>query len=419
MRTVATVAVVSLVLVGVVIAVIQTGPEPIPQAEMKALVEGNNAFALDLYARLRDQEGNLFFSPYSISTALAMTYAGARGDTEAQMAEVLRFPTDEMRHAQGMVMQMPWPQEKLHPAFKSLIEDLNARQKKGAYELSVANALWGQKGYAWLDEFLKITRDNYGAGLREVDFVGDTEGARKTINDWVEKETKDKIKELVPPGVLDGLTRLVLTNAIYFKGKWALQFKVKATRDAPFTLLDGKKVQVPMMHQSKEFGYMETEGFQALELPYVREELSMIVFLPKKVDGLAELEKSFTADDLAKWLDELHKLKVYVLLPRFKMTSEFRLDKVLKAMGMTDAFGAADFSGMDGKEGLFISAVLHKAFVDVNEEGTEAAAATAVPEAMELVELLVFRADHPFLFLIRDNRTGSILFMGRLVNPAP
>jgi len=400
-----------------------------PKDDTKALVEGNNAFALDLYAKLREQEGNLFFSPFSISTALGMTYAGARGETEAQMAKVLRFPSDEVHIAvqveqQGFqaqkILHIPWPQEKLHPAFKALIEDLNARQKKGAYELSVANALWGQKGYAWLDEFLKITRDNYGAGLREVDFVTDTEGARKTINDWVEKETKEKIKELVPAGVLDELTRLVLTNAIYFKGKWASQFEKEATQDAMFMPggPGGEHLMVPTMHQTEDFGYMETEGFQALELPYVENELSMIVFLPKKMDGLAELEKSFTADNLAKWLPELHKQEVQVELPRFKMTSEFRLDQVLKSMGMTDAFSLppADFSGMDGKKDLFISAVLHKAFVDVNEEGTEAAAATAVVAVGGRV-LERFRADHPFLFLIRDNRTGSILFMGRVTNP--
>ena len=397
--------------------------------DVASLASHNNDFALDLYAKLREQEGNLFFSPFSISTALGMTYAGARGETGAQMAKVLRLPTDEKRvdvpvsQGQQWIMRKvrtPWPQDRLHPAFKALVEDLNARQEKGAYQLSVANALWGQKGYTWLDEFLKVTRDNYGAGLREVDFVGDTEGARKTINDWAEKQTKDKIKELVPPGVLDDLTRLVLTNAIYFKGNWASQFKETATQDAPFTLVNGEKVEVPMMRQTGESGYMETEGFQALELPYVENELSMVVFLPKKMDGLAELEKSFTAYNLARWLPELRKREAQVELPRFKMTSEFRLDDVLKSLGMTYAFtGNADFSGMDGKKDLSIGAVLHKAFVDVNEEGTEAAAATAVVVRMTAApaQPIVFCADHPFLFLIRDNRTGSILFMGRLTNP--
>ena len=380
--------------------------EPKPKDDRTAVVEGNSAFALDLYAKLKEQEGNLFFSPFSISTALAMTHTGARSETAAQMEKVLHFDIG---------------QERLHPAFKALIEDLNARQQKGGYELSVANALWGQRGYGFLMEFLDLTVDNYGAGLREVDFVGDTEGARQTINGWVEKETREKIKNLIPPGVLDALTRLVLTNAIYFKGDWAAQFDKEATHDAPFTLLDGKKVEVPMMRQTEKFGYMETEGFQALELPYVKDELSMIVLLPRKVDGLAELEKSLTAENLAKWLPELRKRRVIVELPKFKMTSQFSLAKVLRSMGMTDAFSLppADFSGMNGKKDLFISAVIHKAYVDVNEEGTEAAAATGV--VMQLTAAptppVLFRADHPFLFLIRDNRSGSILFLGRMINP--
>jgi len=419
MRTVAAVLVVALVL-GVVagalaVEVREVAPEagpagppvkPEPVKPEKAVVGGNNAFALDLYGKLREREGNLFFSPFSISTALAMTYAGARGETEAQMAKVLHFPPGR---------------EKLHPACKTLIDDLNARQEKGGYELSVANALWGQKGYGFGKVFLHVTRTYYGAGLNEVDFVKAAEAARQRINKWTEEKTRGKIKDLIPPGVLTELTRLVLTNAIYFKGDWAAQFDEKATRDAPFTLLDGEKVDVPMMHQREDFGYMERETFQALALPYVGKELSMVVFLPKEVGGLAELEKSLTAKNLAKWLPALRKRKVRVWLPKFKMTSQFRLDKTLMAMGMADAFTrAADFSGMNGKKDLFISAVIHKAFVDVNEEGTEAAAATAVVVGITSVaprRHVVFRADHPFLFLIRDNKSGSILFMGRVVNP--
>ncbi len=372
----------------------------------RLLVGVNNAFALNLYGKLKDQEGNLFFSPFSISTALAMTYAGARGETEAQMRKALHFYMG---------------QRGLHPACKSLIEDLNARQKAGGYELSVANALWGQKGYGFLKEFLDLTRENYGAGLNEVDFAGATEAARQGINKWAEDETRGKIKDLIPPGVLNALTRLVLTNAIYFKGNWASQFKKGDTQNAPFTLLDGKKVNVPMMQQTRKYPYLKTDTFQALELPYVGEELSMVVLLPRKVDGLADFEKSLTHKGLTEWVEALRKEEVAVYLPKFKMTSSFSLSEVLQSLGMPDAFslGLADFSGMTGNKDLFISAVIHKAFVDVNEEGTEAAAATAGVMALERVPAPppVFRADHPFLFLIRDRRTGSILFMGRVVNP--
>jgi len=374
------------------------------QAPKKQTAEANTAFAIDLYAQLKKQEGNLFFSPYSISTALAMTYAGARGNTAAQMAEVLHFKLEP---------------EVLHRAFGQLVADLNEQGKKGAYELAVANALWGQKGYGFLKEFLDLTRENYGAGLNEVDFAGATEAVRQRINKWAEDETRGKIKDLIPKGVLTIATRLVLTNAIYFKGNWASQFKKEATRDAPFTLLDGEKVDVPMMDQREDFGYMERETFQALELPYVGEELSMVVLLPREVDGLTALEALLTAENLSEWLPALRKRKVQVYLPKFKMTSAFESSKALKSMGMTDAFSLAlaDFSGMNGgTEPLSISKVIHKAFVDVNEEGTEAAAATAVVVHGGM-GAPTFRADRPFLFLIRDNKSGSILFMGRVVNP--
>jgi serpin B len=374
----------------------------------EAVVEGNNRFAVELYAKLREQEGNLFFSPYSISAALAMTYAGARGETEAQMAKVLHFPS-----------QRAGDQERFHPAFGAIIKDLNTRGKKGKYELIVSNALWGQKGYEFLAEFLELVKSNYGGRLNEVDFISDTESARKTINAWVEKKTKDKIKDLIVPGDLNQLTRLVLTNAIYFKGNWASRFKKENTKDAEFTLLSGEKVDTPTMNQTEQFSYMETEDFQGLEMPYVNNELSMIIFLPKRTDGLAEFEKKLTAENLSQWLARLRKREVIVSVPKFKETSRFSLAGVLKSMGMTDAFVSvvADFSGMNGKKELYISKVIHKAFVDVNEEGTEAAAATAVVTRAIAIRPSVFRADHPFLFLIRDNSSGSILFIGRMMNP--
>ncbi len=383
------------------------------------IVEGNNSFALELYAKLQGEQGNLFFSPYSISTALAMTYAGARGLTASQMAQVLHFPVSPDEEAESSPKATDRGQ--FGSAFGRIIKDLNARGRKGGYTLTVANALWGQKGYGFLDEFVKFVRTNYDGRLNEVDFVAATEKARKTINAWVEKKTKDKIKDLIPPGVLDQMTRLVLTNAIYFKGNWASQFKEDQTKDAPFTLADGQKTQAPMMKQTGQFGYMEADAFQGLELPYVDNELSMIILLPKAHDGLGEFENTLTAENLSQWLSRLLPREVIVSVPKFKATKQFSLASVLAAMGMKDAFSEkADFSGMDGKKDLFISAVIHKAYVDVNEEGTEAAAATGVAMRLTSIgpsETPVFRADHPFLFLIRDNHSGSILFLGRLMNP--
>jgi len=378
------------------------------------IVRGNNKFALDLYAKLKETDGNAFFSPYSISTALAMTYGGARGRTATQMADVLHFPVGKT--PDGLDAQQ------FASAFGELVKDLNTRGEGGAYELSVANALWGQKGYGFLPKFLKLVEKHYGGRLNEVDFVTATETARQTINAWVEQQTNDKIKNLIAKGVLDSMTRLVLTNAIYFKGNWARQFKEDRTKEAPFTLADGKKVDVAMMNQTAKFGYMETDTLQGLELPYVDNELSMIVLLPKELDGLDELEKSLTLENLSQWQSKLVKREVVVSIPKFKLTSQFSLAAVLQAMGMTDAFSSsANFSGMNGKRNLAISAVIHKAYVDVNEEGTEAAAATAV--TMKLTSMgpgsrpPVFRADHPFLFLIRDNQSGDILFLGRVMNP--
>ena len=393
----------------------------------QAVVEGNNEFALELYAKLRAQEGNLFFSPYSISTALAMAYAGARGETESQMAKALHFPTtkpvgvcQDPNKKVGEAEQA-WREQGFHCEFGAIVEDLNVRGAKGSYELNVANALWGQQGYGFLAEFLELIKSSYGGELNEVDFVKAREAARQTINSWVEKQTRDKIKNLIQKGVLNSMTRLVLTNAIYFKGNWARQFEEDKTRESPFTLISGEGVNVPMMNQTAEFNYMETEDFQGLELPYVDDELSMIILLPRKVDGLSSLEEMLSLEKFSGWLGKLGKRKVIVSVPKFRMTSRFGLAGVLRSMGMTDAFSEkANFSGMNSKRDLFISAVVHKAYVDVNEEGTEAAAATGVVMGLTSVRperIPVFRADHPFLFLIRDNKSGSILFIGRAMNP--
>lgn len=376
------------------------------QEDWVEIVSASNNFAWNLYAKLADEEGNLFFSPGSIHTALAMTCAGARRTTEDQMFETLCFP-------------MRWPQGVVHKAYARLLKQLKPGKDAG-YELQVANALWGQKGYPWLEEFLARTRTDYGAGLREVDFLGATEQARKTINAWVEEQTKDKIRELLRRGILTGLTRLVLTNAIYFKGDWASKFDEKATREAPFKVSLDKSVQVPMMNQTGGFRYAETDELQILRMPYQGEDLSMVILLPRKVNGLAALERTLSAQKVTALIGKLQQREVIVSVPKFKLTRSFGLGPTLRAMGMEDAFtGAADFSGMNGQKDLFISAVVHKAFVDVNEEGTEAAAATAV--VMRTVSVRprppVFRADRPFLFIIRHEKTGAILFIGRLVDP--
>jgi serpin B len=374
--------------------------------------QANNAFAMDLYAKLAAGEGgNLFFSPNSIETALTMTYAGARGDTAKQMAAVLHLPADS-----GTI----------HKDFGSFIEELNGtgtdNDKARGYELSVANALWGQTGFDFLPDFVNVLKTDYGAGLHEVDFQHNSEEARQTINAWVEKETRDKITDLIGPGVLTHLTRLVLTNAIYFKGTWADKFDKKTTQDEPFHISAGEEKKAPTMHCTASYDYMEGDDFQALKLGYAGGELSMIVLLPRSIDGLPQLEKELTLAKLSDLLGRLDNQTVVVSIPRFKLAQEFELGPVLGSMGMEDAFdGAADFSGMTGKKDFVISDVIHKAFVEVNEEGTEAAAATAVVMRTMAVARpmppVVFRADHPFLFLIEDEKSGAILFMGRVVKP--
>ncbi len=366
------------------------------------IVKGNNTFALDIYKQLKEEEGNLFLSPYSISTALAMTYAGARGQTATQMAEVLHFNP---------------LQQNLHSSMGKLVNELNARGEQGDCQLSVANALWGQQGYNFLPLFINLLEKNYGASLYQVDFKTAAESARQKINNWVAEKTQDKIKDLIPEGILTALTRLVLTNAIYFKGKWASQFKKEQTREMPFKISAEKELTVPMMTQSEKFGYLQREGLQILSMPYLGEELSMIVLLPAETDGLAALEDSLTLAKLNIWLRSLIEEKVIVFFPRYKIEKKCFLADTLSAMGMKDAFSdKADFSGMNGRRDLYISNVIHQAFVEVNEEGTEAAAATAVVMMKAIASKpVIFRADHPFMFLIRDNQSGSILFLGRVV----
>ena len=387
----------------------------------KLIVKGNTQFAFDLYAQLRTQEGNLFFSPYSVSTALAMTWAGACGPTEQQMAQTLHF-------AECIDPNTPAAREAFHSTFGQLIEQLNRQGRKGVYKLSVANALWGQKDFKFLESFIELNNRYYHAGLENVDFVNKTELTRQKINRWIEAETQGKIKDLIPPGALNARTRLVLTNAIYFKGDWAEQFDKKQTQDEPFYSSHEQTVQTPLMHRKGRYKYGKYVSnryargvdVQILELPYKGNDLSMVVLLPEK-GYLRPIEEDLSAETLTAWTSQLRSQEVDVFLPKFKMTAQFSLARMLSAKGMPDAFdpGSADFSRMTGTKGLFISDVLHKAFVEVNEEGTEAAAATGVMMALSgaMGEPPVFRADRPFVFVIRDNATGSILFVGRVADP--
>lgn len=375
------------------------------QARLEAVIKGNGAFALDLYQELRATQGNLFISPYSISSALAMAYAGARAETQAQMAQALHFLPE---------------QKQFHATFALLGSILGDAAKKGHIQFKVANALWPRQGYEFLKDFLSLAKKYYASRVTPVDYE-DGEAARKIINEWVEEKTENKIKDLIPTGVLDSSTRLVLVNAIYFKGDWAVQFDPALTSQAPFFTAPGVQVQAPMMTRKQEFRYAEDDDVQILELPYAGDDLSMIVLLPREINGLESLEASLNMERLDKWMGDLNGTEVETFLPRFVVNFPFILDDALKSMGMVNAFSnKADFSGMDGSQELYIGAILHKAFVAVNEKGTEAAAATAAIMQTKAAAFIpvVFRADHPFVFFIRANKTNNILFMGRLANPA-
>jgi len=377
-------------------------------ADQAEAVKGSNAFAVDLYAQLRTQPGNLFFSPESISTAFGMAYAGARGPTATEMQHVFHFTL---------------PPDRLHPAMGALLTEMNAQHN--GYELRVADALWAQQDASFLPDYLKLVQADYGAGFRPVDFKTSPEAVRTTINHWIADPTNDKIQNLLAPGSVTSATRLVLTNAIYFKGTWQDQFNPTYTEDEDFHLTAKQSIKTQMMNRNGGYSYYDGGSFQELELPY-RGELSMVVLLPKEMGGLPALEKSFTAENATKWIKKLAPVeKVILSLPRFTMTQQFELNGTLEKMGMPQAFSStADFSGMTGKPDFAISAAIHKAYIDVDEQGTEAAAATAIvmrSTAMQRREPepppIVFDADHPFLFLIRDTDSGAILFLVRVTDP--
>lgn len=370
-----------------------------PQAAVQAV----NAFASDLYGALSAQPGNLIYSPYSLSSALGMTYAGAKGETAREMARTLSFPEDAA----------------LHASFKRLGAALNG--SAGECTLEIANALWVQEGYAFLDAYTDLVARAYGAGLETLDFQSDPEGARETINAWVASRTNDLIQDLFPPGAIDPLTRLALTNAVYFKGAWLAPFDAGLTKDAPFRLADGETVDARMMQRTGSYPYGETEEAQVLELPYAGEGLAMTVVLPREGRPLADVEQRIADDGLAVFVEAPRRaMEVRVAFPRFRMAAGFSLAQTLARMGMPLAFSdAADFSGMTGRDDLKISAVEHKACIDVTEEGTEAAAATGVSMIVKTIarEPKVFRADRPFVFAIRDRASGAVLFLGRVMDP--
>ena len=492
-------------------------------APVKHAVQANSDFAFDMYQQLSKENAgkNLFFSPYSISSALAMTAEGARGETAAEMGKVLRFP-DAARRVGADAQLIPWRTSLIHTGMGELNDRLTGEKDKAAlaaaraeiaelrkafeavkaktqqlrndrkwaeyrsatdaerkaaaalnaasskvdqYELRIANALWGEKTYPFLDDYVNTISKFYKTGgVFPSDFKNDFPAERTRINEWVEEQTNNRIKDIIPelPPDEARLVRLILTNAIFFKGEWSEPFKEANTKDREFTLAGGEKMQTPIMNaQNLEIGrygafnadgspfatprqiergqkdklYPDKDGFALLELPYKGDDLSMVLIAPNRPDGLAAIEKKLDADKLSAWVGKLQKRKTHVFLPKFKMETDYKLGESLKAMGMVRAFtdprdpvNGADFTGMcasaDPRLRLYITKVLHKAFVEVNEKGTEAAAATAVMMAVATSARMTvpftptFQADRPFLFLIRDVKTGSVLFMGRMTDPA-
>ena len=381
------------------------------QNNLKTIVNSNNEFAFDLFHQLRKDKGNLFFSPYSISSVLSMVYAGAKGNTSLQMGSVLHFNQ---------------PKENLCSSFKelqsNLVADLNNK-----IAVNINNSIWLDKDYPFLNSFTSIIKDNYGAVLETVNFKQSYEAARIKINKWVENKTNGKIKDLIPLGIFDKYTRLVLVNTVYFKAAWYNKFKKAKTKNDQFYLSTAKSISVPMMYQKEDFMYAEDKYSQIIKLPY-EQEYSMWIFLPKEKNGIQQTEESLKLKHLNELDNLMIQYEVDLYLPRFKMEEEQILSKILSFMGMKDAFHRqlANFTGMatitKPEDNLYITAVIHKAFIEVNEEGTEAAAATAAVMAaagcvMIEKKKVTFKADHPFIFLIRNNSNGTILFMGRLMNP--
>jgi serpin B len=386
---------------------------PAPSAGVQPAIEtGNAEFASDLLTQLAGQQSgnNFFYSPYSISAALAMTYAGAATTTAQQMAQVL--------HLQTSAQDVPL-------GYAQLDCQLTTQGQANNNQLDIANGLFGQQGFSFQPAFLSVLQNDYGAPLQQVDFANNASGATQTIDQWVSAQTQGLIPELFSPGSLTSSTRLVLADAIYFKGNWASAFNAQYTMPAPFIASSTQTVQAPLMQQTANFGYMTGQGFSMLELPYAGGQLAMDVLLPSDVDGLPALVSAFSAASFSSWVAQLQSTKVQVTLPKFSLQSSFNLNQTLIALGMTLAFDPtqADFSGMDGQHDLYIGLVVHQANVEVDESGSVAAAATGVAVlAGDAVSSnppqVTFNANHPFLIVLRDLSTGTLLFLGQLTNPS-
>jgi serine protease inhibitor len=376
--------------------------------EEAPLSKRNAEFAIAMYKNIAGGEDNVFFSPYSLSAALAMTYAGARGNTQTEMAEVLRL------NGLGSVV---------HASFALLHSKMEAIGEEEEIELTSASSLWPQEGYPFLDKYLDLVTDYYGAAVTPVDYSEAPEAARAKINQWAEAETGGRIENLIPEGYLDRSSRLVLADALYFKGSWENRFDEAETVEAPFYKASGDTISVPMMTTTSDALYRYYSLAQVLMIPYAGRDVSLVVMLPHENVSLGDFEKMLGADEISRWIAGLDLKEVMVSLPRFKMKTFYDMGGTLARMGMKDAFdpGKADFRGMDGEaHSLFLSAVLQGSYIEVNEEGTEAAAATGITMKRISAGMPVeFRADRPFVFLIWQSDAESILFMGRVVDPRP
>ena len=374
------------------------------QQGVQAVVDANNQFALEFYNELnKNEQGNIFYSPYSISAALAMTYEGAKGNTADEMKEVFHFPENNI----------------LRPNSAAIYNEINKKDKD--YELKTGNALWVQQDYDFLDDYLNTVETYYGGKAANLDFKQETEKSRQTINTFIEEQTNNKIKDLISQGVLSPMTRLVLTNAIYFKGTWKWEFDKSDTREQDFKITPDNIIKTPMMFMDPDkarFNYADMGTLQILELPYKGGDVSMLILLP--TENLESIEPNLTIEKLKDWKSQMQETKLgSIYLPKFEFDSKYSLNENLKALGMPTAFSSsADFSGMTEEEKLFISEVIHQAYVKVDEKGTEAAAATAVVMmASSAGPRSIFKADHPFIFIIQEKQTGNILFLGKVINP--
>jgi serpin B len=377
---------------------------------VEKLVKDNTVFAIELYKKLCSETGNISISPYSISASLAMACAGARGDTQKQMTETLGFSVQP---------------KSVQPAFESLRLMLDKLEGKGGVSLNVANSLWTQKGYDISPEYKDLLKTYFGASLISLDYKSQTGEAIKTINDWVDARTQGRIKDIITSDTINPNTKMVLTNAICFKGDWKETFDDDLTEDFKFFISSDNSTEIQMMKHTGMFKYADIESIQILEIPYAGNELSMIAILPKDTEGIRALERNLSSENLNVWKAKMVSTKVLAHIPRFSILSSFDLSDALVSMGMIDAFSSRDanFNGIapTNNDPLFLSTVIHKAFIEVNEEGTQASAATSMVATDEVslndAQIPVFQADHPFIFLIQENQTGSILFMGRVAEP--